>query len=697
MNFKRLVTWLMLGGAGITPLATAQNPVILQGNYVSNVFGQSNFILNPNAQTNTANVTVSNATVSRSTTTPLVATTEFTITTSTATGFADWATRTFDQGMKGQNCEARFTYRGFSVGSTTVQIRQGSNTVAQLTLTPSTDPRIASINFPCGDLSAATTLRVQQATASLTGTNELSGLYLGLATNQANVAQAELVGKALITNCSTYWDYAKTNAFEQTPINSPTGCNFQNTGKALVPTVNRPGLRFDSLPPGNYMVVWHGTVIGGSATTDLRAELTDGTNAGARIYIDGPPGSIFQSYLSAHFNYTSTQSNIEFRPSFYMPSTSNFGPRVYGTGAIGTVSIAVYRFPTSSELVVTPERQNVWAGARYFGANVNEQKFSGSAAAAGTYVTIGTGSGAQNWATVRTVYGKGASPTSSSQALGVRVPNLPVGSYMITVRGDLRTNYPTTGSGVYAVCGFDIFENTTSNSISVMNSIMDSTPGSPLVWTGKTTTLRGVYNNTAVGDREFVVRAAKTQDATSGTLARCEATTSIVNSGTPAEITIDVVPLDQPSNSALYVQGPVQASATGAAIPAGFQNNIVGTINSGLGVIVGSGGSWRTGTGITLTPGIWEIKVMALIGNVAPSEVRAGITDAPNSAPINDSTGFSTTMFTDDAGNTCCVLYTRTEGIFYVTTTKTFYPVALAYPAGANFNYDFSIRARQLN
>jgi hypothetical protein len=176
---------------------------------------------------------------------------------------------------------------------------------------------------------------------------------------------------------------------------------------------------------------------------------------------------------------------------------------------------------------------------------------------------------------------------------------------MITVRGDLRTNYPTTGSGVYAVCGFDIFENTTSNSISVMNSIMDSTPGSPLVWTGKTTTLRGVYNNTAVGDREFVVRAAKTQDATSGTLARCEATTSIVNSGTPAEITIDVVPLDQPSNSALYVQGPVLGAQTGAAIPAGYVGEVLKAEDTGWNNATSA--SYRL-LSLTLTPGVWDVQ-----------------------------------------------------------------------------------------
>jgi hypothetical protein len=149
------------------------------------------FVLNPNAQTNVANVTTVTATVARSTTTPLVATSEFTVAIGTANGTATWATRAFDAGMKGQNCEARFSYRGFAATSI-VQIKQSTNVVASLTLTPATDPRIASINFPCGDLSAATTFVVTD-TAILAGTNEIGGIYVGLATNMANVAQAELV------------------------------------------------------------------------------------------------------------------------------------------------------------------------------------------------------------------------------------------------------------------------------------------------------------------------------------------------------------------------------------------------------------------------------------------------------------------------------------------------------------------------
>jgi hypothetical protein len=668
MNFKRLVTWLMLGAAGITPLATAQNPVILQGNYVSNVFGQSNFILNPNAQTNTANVTVSNATVTRSTTTPLVATSEFLITTSTATGFADWATRTFDAGMRNQNCEARFSYRGFSVGSTTVQIRQGSNTVAQLTLTASTDPRIASINFPCGDLSSATTLRVQQATASLTGTNELSGLYLGLATNQANVAQAETV---LIVN-------RQTN--QSIPHNSDTTVLYTTENLDVNNEYDTATGIFTAKRAGRYFItaqtLFNTTATWASGEThELKIVKGSTTISSNRVEIQVTP-------TSSPFQPNQVNATIELavgdtiKINLYQSS----GAALDLFGSEGFNRLQISRFPTSSELVVTPERQNVWGGVEWNAAF----DFQGTAT---SYTTVNVGT---NWGTPSLVGNATAAGTLcglTANDVGFCIDTLPPGTYKIG--GNFQLGVRPTASGNFCAYSANIGGGTLSE-----NRVVDALPRASASAVDAVNFVNlgsGLVKITSL-QRNVRVWLNYRKDAGS---ANC--TIRSDNTNYYAKPSLHITPVDQPSNSALYVQGPVQASATGAAIPAGFQNNIVGTINSGLGVIVGSGGSWRTGTGITLTPGIWEIKVMALIGNVAPSEVRAGITDAPNSAPINDSTGFSTTMFTDDAGNTCCVLYTRTEGIFYVTTTKTFYPVALAYPAGANFNYDFSIRARQLN
>jgi hypothetical protein len=76
-------------------------------------------------------------------------------------------------------------------------------------------------------------------------------------------------------------------------------------------------------------------------------------------------------------------------------------------------------------------------------------------------------------------------------------------------------------------------------------------------------------------------------------------------------------PLDQPSNSALYVQGPVLGAQTGAAIPAGYQ----GEIKSGTDTSSRSQSSpvaatwyfWTTNGQLTLEPGVWRIEATGLI------------------------------------------------------------------------------------
>jgi len=691
MNFKKLAFWTTLFTTAAVPLATAQNPVILQGNYVSNVFGQSNFILNPNAQTNVANVTVSNATVTRSTTTPLVATSEFNITTSTATGYADWATRTFDAGMKNQNCEARFTYRGFSVGSTTVQIRQGSNTVAQLTLTASTDPRIASINFPCGDLSAATTLRVQQATASLTGTNELSGLYLGLATNQANVAQAELVGTWKMAGASACGFSLTTTIYDQ--FTADNDCNSPTvTGSVVATQGKRPWIDISNPKPGNYYVVAKGSFYNNVGNVNQFARLTAVKSSGnenssqSRIYGGTSPLLVPITFV---MTTTFTSGTLGFVIEALTDNSAN-PIQLLNDNTRSEIGFEVYRFPTSSELVVTPERQNTWGGVVYTGSN---QILFGSSAVPTAFSSFNNSA----WNQPTLLKGKAAvTTTNSGNDLGFSIPNLPVGQYKVEISGLLQ---PTTvnESSTTAECNWKIVETTTSTDVA-----KQATEAKTFNTTYNTrdfvNAFSGVFNNTALATRNFRLEASKKADNSTTLGGGCQAFSNTgATSAFNTNITFLLTPLDQPSNSALYVEGPVKAAATGDVTPIGFQNYIVGTTNSSLGIIPSSGGSWRSGTGITLTPGLWEIKVTAYIGNVAPTEIRAGITDTPNSAPIADSTGFDTSFYVDDASNTCCVLYARTDGIFRVTTTKTFYPVALAYPGGGNFNYTFAIRARQLD
>jgi hypothetical protein len=583
-----LMTMLFVGSA------IAQNPTILQGSYISNVFGNSNFVLNPNAQTNIANVTTVTATVTRSTTTPLVATSEFTVAIGTANGTATWATRAFDAGMKNNNCEARFTYRGFAATSK-VHIKQGANTVASLNLTPATDPRIASINFPCGDLSAATTFQVTD-TAILAGTNEIGGIYVGLATNMANVAQAEEVGSIFIgSGCN--WDRtgAGSNSFGNFTANAlcPTPVA---TGAADTTAGKIPGGKFNNLKPGKYLfMISYPQFKQGSISDWVGTRLGDGSTYGPTYFsYMQQTGELWSTVTSVwQVEYTTvTSPTIQLQGK--TENTANT-IRIYNDGAnAGGIRLTAYRFPSSSELVVTPERQNTWGGVRYYGSALSTVVRSGSAAST-TYSTFNN----STWSSNRTLQGKCAAPTSSGNDIGCSIENMPVGSYKIEAKGLM---FPILGgTTALTVCSFELYETTTTTS--VHNGTMNKESSGGINY--ETTSIGGVFTNTSLATRNFVMRGAKTADNSAGNLGQCALYYSNAGSDLSA-FQIIITPLDQPSNSALYVQGPVLGAQTGAAIPAGYVGEVK-RLSSGGAVNVPANNTWFTvGAGLPLPAGVWS-------------------------------------------------------------------------------------------
>ena len=658
-------------------IASAQTATILQGDYISNVFGNSNFVLNPNAQTSNctttgtitcANVTVSSASITRSTTTPLVARTEFLMTTSTATGFATWSTRTFDGGMKNQNCEARFSYRGFSVGSTTAQIVQGSNVVAQLTLTPSaTDPRIASINFPCGDLSAATTFRLQQATAALTGTNEIGGIYVGLATNMANVAQAELVGSITFgTDCL----WLTTSSTYNSP--SDATCTPTVTGNVSSVAGIKPGIVINDTRPGNYQVLFQGgsyTKSSSAAYQFCSVRLDDGRNQNIGGYTDTPQNLNVNQilYMGSMFSYTTSGTK---QINLLMASSDNATACLINTSVNG-IQMSVYRFPSSSELVVTPERQNTWAGVTY--SRTADSIAIGTGAAAPTGYSIYSDS---VWNTGKVTYGKCQTTDVDANRIGCKIPSMPVGAYKMTVTGLLYEVATATGN---VICSYALYESTTNNFFSSTTNFYSKTDGG-VVYNGRTIT--GIFNNTAVGDRNFLIAANKTFDTTAGASGNCQAFVS--NSG--GDITnfnILIEPLDQPSNSALYVEGPVKASATGAAIPAGYAGYTVESTQTGTTTPTLSN-TWYTSEAVTLTPGVWSCYADAGIFHQSPVPVgftffQAGICTGvgcipPSTFAIHGSNAIGTPNGADFGAvvNNSRIINVTSSATYYLTIALTF-------------------------
>ena len=569
--------------------AVAQNPTILQGNYVSNVFGQANFVLNPNAQTSTTNVTVSNATVTRPSpiVTPLVATTEFNVEVTSANGTITWATRSFDAGMKNQNCEARFTYRGFQATSK-AQIKQGANVIAELTLTSSaTDPRIASINFPCGDLSAATTFVITD-TATLSGTNEIGGIYVGLATNQANVAQAEFYG-SLIHYGTSGCQWVGNSA---SPIVADNDCTtYTKTGYDIQPSTNVPAINFTPVKSGNYQISVSAYIAeGGTSANVAKCSLYENN-----VQISALGGS-----------YTSTANNAELRQSITLNSSLSSGTsytydircvaddKIIARSIEESLNWTIYRFPSSSELVVTPETQNVWGGSRYYGSVATATIGIGSADPTG-FLPLNSSSMTAR----RTLTGRCNAPTSSADDVGCSIENMPVGSYKIEGTGLYNVVAATTTNTT--ICNFEIYETTSATSVSV-GSYKRNGQQYGIVY--QPSSQSGIFQNSAVATRNFVIRANKTFDDHTSNNGGCQV--YIANSGADiSSFNITVTPIDNASNSALYVQGPVKAAETGTAIPAGYvgEEKIASVSNTSF----SASGVATNVASLVLPAGVWYV------------------------------------------------------------------------------------------
>jgi len=141
----------------------------LQADYLTGIRTVRNFIQNYGAEQNVNYVTGTNVTVTRNTTAPIEGIGDFSFTIDSATDVVTWASNTFDKKLSGQTCEAKLRYTA-DANATNVkfQVYQGASLISSVALKNSTTPVPASIIFPCGNLSSATTLKIAGSAATST-------------------------------------------------------------------------------------------------------------------------------------------------------------------------------------------------------------------------------------------------------------------------------------------------------------------------------------------------------------------------------------------------------------------------------------------------------------------------------------------------------------------------------------------------
>lgn len=149
--------------------------------------GQSsykNYAKNPDCWKNVSGITVSAGTLSKNTSTPLNGDTSSQcniVSTGSAQSYC-WNVNTLGEDLKGQNCEAKFVYKG-NASLYKAYVTLGTiQTTPDLQLINPTYSQAVSINFPCGDLTSVPSLCLATTGTGAASIN-VGKVYVGGATN----------------------------------------------------------------------------------------------------------------------------------------------------------------------------------------------------------------------------------------------------------------------------------------------------------------------------------------------------------------------------------------------------------------------------------------------------------------------------------------------------------------------------------
>jgi hypothetical protein len=324
---------------------------------------------------------------------------------------------------------------------------------------------------------------------------------------------------------------------------------------------------------------------------------------------------------------------------------------------------------------VTPERQNVFGGVKWSG-NIDISTISSVTNAIINTTNFGT----------PTPFGKASIASSScglsANDVGVCFDNVPPGTYEITTSFEQGSVYSFGTPGATA-CSARIHVSGTSFSDTAVASAFTEVGASGQ--TDWVTLSSGVVTISSFQPKlSLVLKQSK-----SGNNGRCLIRSSANGTTYPAIPTITMKPLDQPSNSALYVEGPVKASATGATIGAGY---LAESSSSQGGFTAYSANTPTTMTSLTLQPGVYMLIGQSIFGNNS-------LTGTTGSIMAIGTTTNSFTGTTQGLSRLDGVAYQAMTLVHYVTVTSstTYYLVVQTSATSGNAQNIWGLRAIRLN
>ena len=643
--FRTLTAFLLAYAFAFGGLpAQAQSTRILDGSYVTKFGRYRNFVINPDAQVNNTDGIVSggNKTLLRSTTTPISenGTTEFTLVFGSSTNFADWSTTGATQAiLGGQMCEVGFRGRGFQ-STTSLQAYDGTNVLATYNFGLLSNTTDVSLPFPCPLDPSTMRVRITDS-ATLSGTNEIAGVYFGKARNIGDAANI-----SAWVNCTS----GGLMTGQGSKVISRNQCRYRRNGDTM---------------DWDWSATGDGTASGGGSTA-IAVSMPDG------LLIDSNKTTLNDQavkgqtlfyqvltalqYDAAGTVYPATTSGVQFtKPaSADVYRTSDLNHTRLPAIAFSVRGLPISNWPTASS-AVTPANQNVYGARKWDGNQTSTTRntnaylgFSGA-----TYASNVTNIGS-------------ATACASTSDLCLKIPNLPAGDYSVSVTGSFEAGPQT--SCAYAIGA----SNDSSNLITTVESTSSLASENSYV-----SSFSGVYTNSTTADREFYILGNRISGSNS-----CAA----IGASSSRRLTIELKPLSRAQIQPVFVQSPVRAAATGVSPNTGEVGK--STLFSSQSISAVTTNFVASGVLATLTPGCYMLNgVFGFSGATNSRSIRVSF--ASNNA--NDSTGLIGFTTTHPYAQTAGAINASLPMIPYfycTTTTVSLYAKAFAENAAQTVSID---------
>jgi len=187
----------------------------------------------------------------------------------------------------------------------------------------------------------------------------------------AEVSQASMWGSVTIAADAAHIVTGTATSYTTYSDTDIIAGDRTNVGNAEDPsTVGDVAIKGSNVPPGEYMVVFSGSVEAAdtnnnASNTECEFRLYDGTNVGTLIFArsgdnDGVSDFASVNAIIGRFRYTSTQSSVEWALQYDLTQ----GESCKFLGSKPT-NITVYRFPLDTDLTVSPSQQSVIASGAH--------------------------------------------------------------------------------------------------------------------------------------------------------------------------------------------------------------------------------------------------------------------------------------------------------------------------------------------